>query len=357
MGLLQWRWLILGVVAAVLCAPLSSQITRPNLRLAVVYAKDAVKPGRDAPRVEETKVEAEGELALIDLGAGITDDPGAEDLEGGVTATGNAQARDKAKNTATGQHPVAVLPFDDTRFLLNERQADMSLSAKAQHADRTPKAKPAPAKAAPGVNKKPAPATSAKTPAKSTAKSAVKKPAAGKFIESLGLEDPAAAPVTPARQDSLPMGPEVPAGRSATESAADGPTLEQYFSTDELADSGSASTELQPGGAITTQSATDTASDLYAGVIPTQGGSSVTGPATAPLSAAMRDGKNNGIGSNLVAVSPWRAVTMVLLTLAFLFVGAVGRRQVQRHPAWRGQAQPGGDREYHHRAGAADHNC
>jgi flagellar biogenesis protein FliO len=315
MGLLQWRWLMLGVIAAVLCAPLCCQAPLASIFGAAAYAKDAVKK-KDPPTVEDTKVDAkdEGELALIDLGAGAQEDTGAEDLENGVTATGNAKAKDKAKNTATGQHPVAFLPFEDTRFLLNDRPENILFSGKADKARKSQAKKPALKSA-----KQPAAAAGG---AKAVKKPAVKRPPSKKFIESIGLAGPAPADAA-AGAGYLKVGPELPAGRDAAGSAdASGPTLDKYFSADELAASGSDSTELSAAGQLSTETAIDTSSDLYTGVIHTRGGVAAPAQAAKPLNEALRDAKSSGIGTNLAAVSPWRAVTMVLMTLALLFAGA-----------------------------------
>lgn len=331
MGLLRWRWLVSGVLGAVLCIPLNVNITPPGWCLPVAYAKDAVKPakGKEAPRVEDTKVkdqsQDEGELALIDLGAGILDEPGTEVLADGVTATGNAKAKANAKNAATGQHPLAVLPFDDTRFLILEPPLGAAAAGKSQQAKPGAPQKPAPPKAQQAAKVKPAAQPPGKQPAKAPAKTPASRPATGKFIASLGLDEPPAVPAGQAEQEFMPVGPEVPASYAAAQAGGSdpaAPTLERYFSADELADPASGSTEAAPdgeGGALGEGVADQ---DLYAGVIPTQSGATAAGTATQPLSQALRDGKNNGIGTNLVALSPWRAVTLVLMVLAFLLAGA-----------------------------------
>jgi flagellar biogenesis protein FliO len=353
MGLVQWRWLVAGMLAALLCAPGLLLIT-PEASLGLVAraaetaskekAKDS-KGAKKKPKVDDTKVadKQQEELPLIDLSAG---DPAAtsaenvaEDLGAGVTATSKAGA-DKAAKPAESD----TLPFASDRFLLKDRQAGLSLEAIADPGGSVPLIQPKPKTAKkPTATKAP---TSKTTAAKSAKKQSAPKPSVKPAVKPavkptalasapprIELPETAAGEsdmVTPAEQEIMPAEAGSPNEWGATNNGPQRPapgassqTLKQYWSEDELASEQTDSTLLEdaPAGGVTTETATDTHSDLYAGVIATHGGAggAAPPPSSPSIGEALRDTKNNTIGSSLPAFNPWRSGSMVLLCLSLGF--------------------------------------
>jgi flagellar biogenesis protein FliO len=341
--------MVIGLASAFLCALAFFLTPGIPLYYLAAHAADAVKQGKEATPVEDTKIKdnSEQELPLIDPDDSAAADagtgaPAKEDLGHGVTATGKAGKDGKQDGVSAGKTRAGAPSVEIVRFQLQDRRQELSLSAKADRADlgvgkkSVAKASAKPAK--PKVNAAQNKATKATAVAKPAAKPApkpVSKPivkAAPKARPKIALheepvvETPGAGIVDElAQQEIMPAMPEtttVPP--TAPPASPASPTLKQLFTNSELASDDSDSTVMdQPvaGGSVVTEDAPDTHSDLYAGVIHTQGGNGSAGTSP-PIGAALRDGKNNGVGSNLVTISPWRAVSMVLLVLALLFAGA-----------------------------------
>lgn len=345
MGLYKWRWIVCGLIAGLMCA--AALLSTPGFPLFSISARaaDAVKKGKDTTPVKDTKVKdhSDEELPLIDPSDGAEADAGSgapakEDLGHGVTATGKAGAEGKKGDVGAGKAGAATPPVEIGRFQLQDRREGLSLSAKADRADQgkgkqaatkastKPKVNAVQGKAAKTTAKPlPKPASKPKAKAAPVIKPAAKAPPKLVVPAEPAVETPAAGIADElAQQEVMPSGPEAPAPSPAATSAnPPSPTLKQLFTKSELNSDQSDSKVLDqpaPGGSAT-EDALDTQSNLSAGVIHTQGGSGSANP-SAPISAALRDGKNNGIGNNLVTISPWRAVSVVLIVLAMLFAAA-----------------------------------
>jgi len=257
----------------------------------------------------------------------------------GVTAANQPPAENQAESAATTGGPVAV---DDEglavpplwtpnsgRFLLSERQEELSLAAEAEAEDRgdAPLHRPA-------TTTKPAssPQKTTKPPAKPTAQPAVASPplpppqgAAAATSEQLPADQPALQAEPDGETAGLLETLELP---DAEAGPTMGPRLipSEQFSSRELANTETGTT-LNAENAEPSEQQPEEASLRHIGVIPTQ---QIKAGHEPTLGEVLKgEAPDSALGSQVPGISPWRSIAVVLVCLALLFIGIAASKKLR----------------------------
>lgn len=340
MGRFKWQWLALCLSAAVvlLVAPLAfaeddTCESCESCQLAAAAADDAGEEQQATP--EEAEAAGEDEtLPVLDLSAGVTADPaepaaeepGAEILAAGVTVTADtpqpaAPAIDPATTALTDGEQLTVFspPLwtpNSERFLLHDRQQELSLTAEADTHDvgDRPAAKPA---------SRPAPTPAAPVAAPAAEDAA---PAEARFE----------LPPAPAMVGPVNPGPAEPGGGQADQTAAGIVGTLNLPPGEELL---SGPPEIIPSEQFSAEELAEPAEPLLAGgnlpaeappvvnVIATSRDQALLQPEPTLDEVFSGEVEDQALGSQVPGLSPWRSGAIILVCLALLFASiAIGKR-------------------------------
>jgi len=352
MGRFRWQWLALCLSAAVVLLAAPPALSEDDIcegceacRLA--EAADDDEAGDEQPATPEDE-EAAGEdeaLPVLDLAGGVTADaaepaaqpegaepeaaqpeavePGADILAAGVTVTA-----DTAPPAEAAAEPEPAAPTDgeqltvfspplwtpnSERFLLRDRQQELSLTAEADTTDvgdgaaaqPRPAASPAPRPAAPAADETtPQPSRFELPPAPAMAGPVNTGPAAA------DAEQPAESPAGIVGTLNLPPGEELLSGPPEI-------IPSEQFSAEELAEPAEpllASGELAEAAPAV-------------GVIATSREQALRQPEPTLDEVLSGEAEDQALGSQVPGLSPWRSGAIILVCLALLFAAiAIGKR-------------------------------